>query len=304
MILNRILVQTVFLCHIALSGDVEAQISPNDQSAVSRPITPQSPRREETKPSEVASSLLVALPEDLSSHIGQYLEGNKGDLWKLRRASRHFNRLHDDPSRFQPLKSLFDQHQDLESERYQSLDDLLESVRCVPDVYVDVRDIKGMHSLPEMHHFFRAEILRGLTKGGKQPFLSFYFWDEKTLSRSLEVLCVFKNYGLTVVKSTVVEYDRFYEGGRKPSVPWEYSLTESESRFNVRKLRDVMNSGKLDYLNKRWILCNRNKEVRSRQSAACAVKILCCVCASMLCAFVFYLMSLWAKAEGKALGYL
>lgn len=286
MIVNRILVQTVFLCHIALSGqgDVEA---PKKPSAVWRAITPQpeqgeasdkemitqSPEESESSDCDVSPSLLIDLPKDASSLIGQYLDGNKGDLRNWRRTSRHFNRQFDDPSRFQPLQVLFDQHQDLESQRYQSLNDLLQSVRCVPDVYVDVKDKEGIHSLARMHRLSDQEIFRGLTQEGKQPFLSFYFWEEFSGRISLEVLCVFDDSGSTIVECTVAKYGRFSKC-YFPEPRCEYLVTESESQFDVTKLRDVLNSGSLDYDNNRWILCNSSTAERIRN--------IDCVCKGLL----------------------
>ena len=223
----HIFMPAVLLCHTALSvGDAEAPVPPELPPQLSRQI-----------------SRLDDLPKDSLSFIEDYLGGE--GTWQLSQSSR---KLRDAlnypfaPERFQALQAIFQEPTKLEG--YSSLDQLLESVRCVP-YYVDVEDEKSIGALAMMHQESNLQIFRGITEKGRNPFLSLNLWESESPKESLHVLFVFDGSGFA--KENVVKYRHSLKywswirlgHGVRATV---YPSVVTENHVAARKFKEVLNS--------------------------------------------------------------
>lgn len=188
------------------------------------------------------------------SEIGEFV-GDRG-IRKLSSVSKLYKWSPDDPlildrQRFQPLRSIVEEK--LQLKGYPTL----ESIRCVPYVYVDVKEEESIDALSKMHKVRDQLIFRGLTETGKHPFLSFNFWNALSSTKSLHVLFVFEDS--SSAKVSMVRYKQSWITGFPfdklgPAVRAKDQIPSDETLepWNLEKVNQIVDGFTIG--NELWLL--------------------------------------------------
>ena len=124
----------------------------------------------------------------------EYLE-KENDLDNFRRAAIRFEKIYEryrdyQSKRFHALNVVFEQMCPRGFGPYDSLDDLLQCVPCIDQLYVDIDDRKSVDELRYAQFFVGQEMVRGLTSRTNHPFLSLSLWNDDLPNDSLFLICV------------------------------------------------------------------------------------------------------------------
>ena len=206
--------------------------------------------------------LMHQITDCLASSL-EYL-GRPRDFENFRRTSRHFEQIYQrykgyQSQRFHDLNLLFTDSE-RECKRYGSLEELLQTIPCIPSVYFDVTSSRSVEALARMQYRVNQDIVRGLTNGLTQrPFLSLSLWNRNQPLNALFVICVFDFDGLANV--LLIKY---YHHSKRQSM----KLWGTTEMWSVRDLIDGLNSRRLECPDGTWrlekipkckcILCRRD----------------------------------------------
>lgn len=207
-------------------------------------------------------------PDDCLILSLEYLSRYK-DLKSFRGSSKHFEEIYQryklhQTRKFHALDLLFNcSHRDCR--QFRSITELLVSVPCIPFVYIDPNNSQSIDTLSRNQHRAKLEIVRGLTTGLNQPFLSLCFWNAKQPRNSLFLICIFDING--TVHDLVIKYHHFTN---RHSIRLGQCIGESSARDFI----DVLDSGYLGTGKRTWYLdkqhciqcavCLREAEHRER----------------------------------------
>ena len=107
--------------------------------------------------------------------------GNAKDFEHFRRTTKRFDRIHDEyrkrkVTKFLDFQVLFqnDSHQG----KYRDVADLIRRVPLIPDVFARFDDLSNIGNFKRLHRRSKKYILRGLTAGSHDPFLSVLLWND------------------------------------------------------------------------------------------------------------------------------
>lgn len=188
-------------------------------------------------------------PNDCMVKALEYL-GRATDIDNFKDASPYFEKVYDQyklaqSEKFQALNALFDES--LRSrKRYESIEHLLQSVPCIPDVYVDLKNIGSINALSWTHYDLNQVVIRGLTTHGtgvNLPFLSLSLWNTNNQLDFFLLICVFDFDGLAKVI--------IHSHGRQATALRKCDFTRT---FNLQNLNDLLSSKRVSYGEETWNL--------------------------------------------------
>lgn len=186
-------------------------------------------------------------PGDCMAKSLEYL-GRAKDIESFKCTSTRCLQIYDrykryQSAKFRALNLLFDDSP-RGCKRYKSMDDLLDSVSCIPDVYLDVMNNPEILALGRCQYRLNEKIVRGLTNRQNQPFLSLSLCRHPM--ESVVLICVFGFDGLTKV-IVIKSYHSHYQS----TTLRQSNYTEN---FDVQNLKDVLDSKQLLYQGEMWYL--------------------------------------------------
>ena len=230
-------------------------------------------------------SVPIHLIDDNLAESLEYL-GNGTDLQNFRKTCMHFNRIYDrykvrQNAKFRGFELLF--RDDARRNQYRSLDDLLDSVPMIPDVYVKFWTNEGLRwhrrhgrrnftipsdilRLIDLHRRSKRHVLRGLSS--KVGFLSMLLWKDVDWGEHPILL-------ITRVREGTL-YTATCQGSKIPSVS-KYSakgLNELLRQKQVR-LRGATDEEELWTVGKRRCSAHSRYAFCRRRGVRCFVRVIC-----------------------------
>lgn len=143
--------------------------------------------------------------------LGTSLEylGNKTYLRNFRTTSKRFNQIYAQykirqNAKFRDFKIMFQNRS--QQNKYHSLNEMLNSIPLIPDLYVGFRNKSDLRSLFELHRRSNVHELRGLSAPRNNAFLSVMLWDD--LDRSDDPILLVSYVAKGIMKFVVRKRSR------------------------------------------------------------------------------------------------
>ena len=242
---------------------------------------------------------LCKLPSDDCLALSlEYLE-KENDLNNFRKAAIRFEKIYEryreyQSKRFRALNVVFEQMSPGGFGPYDSLDDLLQCVRCIDQLYVDIDDPQSRDKLRYAQFVAGQEMVRGLTSRTNHPFLSLSLWNNDFPNDSLFLICVvdFDH----VAKVTMVR-SRFYVDKVTSDVT-DFPVEYLEGLLSKRnRLMDT--KGEWYVGTKNWVDFNYSTHKFNKRRASVWTVIVFCMAGALGCGlvaiFLVYVIALVVK---------
>ena len=230
-------------------------------------------------------SVPIHLINDNLAESLEYL-GNGTDLQNFRKTCMHFNRIYDQykarqNAKFRGFELLF--RDDAQRNQYRSLDDLLDSVPMIPDVYVKfwTTELLRWHRrrgrrnfaypsdilrLVDLHRRSKRHALRGI--GSKVGFLSMLLWKDMDWGEHPILLITWVRRGTL--------YTATCQGSSLPFVG-NYSVNGFNELLRQKqvRLRDATDEEALWTVGKRCCSAHSRFEFGRRRGVRCFLRVIC-----------------------------
>ena len=99
---------------------------------------------------------------------------------------------------------------DSQRNNYDLVDEQLQSAPCIPDEYADIGSHQEHNELFQLQRRSKRDVVRGLTCGSNQPFLSLLLWNDWDWKQAALLISTFNSNGHSNMTLTVWSGDSIW----------------------------------------------------------------------------------------------